>query len=101
MMLRQRRAIFKTSANRNRSFPSSTADAVSRRDVGSRSHGDADVGFEQRGSIVDAVAEHDNVVALEPKIPHPFHFLFGKQLGPNFVNSQSRAMASPISLRSP
>ena len=88
MMLRHRRAIFRTSTNRNKSLPSSTADGAFASHVGSRSHGDSNVGFEQRGRVVDAVAQHDHVVALELNVPHPFHLFFWKQLGPNLVDAQ-------------
>ncbi len=50
-------------------------------DIGARAHRDTDIGFGQRGSIIDTISGHRNHVAFTLETPNDGIFLIGQYVG--------------------
>ena len=57
-------------------------------DVRSRSHGDANVGLRERGSVIHAVARHGRDMPLGLQLLDDFAFLMGQDAGVNSIDAQ-------------
>jgi len=56
--------------------------------IRSRSHGDADIGLDQRWSVVDSITDHGNISPFAAQPGHPLRFLFRQQSSHCFVHAK-------------
>ena len=70
-------------------------------DVGSRAHGDSDIGLNQRWSIIDPISHHGDFAIFPAQFPDPCGFLVWLEVSHGLVHAESATHGGSGGLRIP